>query len=150
MSAIGNLGASELPWSNPLTIQRDLAMMAAKPFRKGSPQDLHVPEPDMTYYQQFKEWQDSLNVPETAPKPPRTITSELDFRSYGKTWNDRQIMSIPKAPLKAQDLKWDEEVKKKSKELEQNMSQEQKDMLANLDKYIAPSKLIEEGKKNNG
>ena len=121
-----------------------MVIAASQAFRKAPVDQLHVPEPDMSFYSNFLDWQNSLHVPETAPAPR---TPNLDLRSYGKVWNDKEIMSMPNQQV---DLKWDREVKQKSKELEQNMSQEQKDLLKNLSDYIAPSKLIEEGKKNNG
>lgn len=112
MATISNMGYGASPLSNPLTIQRDAFLAGSQAFRKAPQSELKVPEPDMSFYSNFLNWQNSLHVPETAPSPKM---SNLDFRSYGKTWNDREIMSMPSQRV---DLKWDAEVKKKSKELE--------------------------------
>ena len=112
MAAISNLGYGASPVSNPLTVERDAFLAGTKAFRKAPQSELKVPDPDMSFYSNFLGWQNSLHVPETAPAPRAT---NLDFRSYGKQWNDKEIMSMPTSQ---QDLKWDAEVKKKSKELE--------------------------------
>lgn len=106
--------------------------------------------PDSSFsYEDWLEQQNNLHVPNQ-----ELPINNLDMRSYGKTWDDKEIYSLKSVQmpnsLTLQELERQKKLKELDAKLSAEMTDEQKQMLNDIEKYLGKSKLIEidESKKS--
>lgn len=120
--------------------------------KNGSSEDLQVPDPSFSY-ESYLAQQSQLHVPNQEPDEAAKLPMRgLDFRSYGKVWNDRETMSLSKSfiqqQLNASDLAYQQQSQIENAKLCAEMTDEQKDMLAHIEDYLGRSNLVEESEKH--
>ena len=111
----------------------------------GFKKDLNATLPQGQSYDEIIQYQNNLHVPNTT-YPSR---SNLDLRSYGKTWNDNEINIIGNIDqinneMTPNEIKHENYLKQQNAKLSAEMSDTQKELLANIEQYIGKSNLIEE------
>lgn len=99
--------------------------------------------PDSSFsYEDWLEYQNNLHVPNQS-----LPINSLDMRSYGKTWDDKEIYSLKSVQnpnsLTPQELERQKKLKELDARLSAEMTDEQKQMLNDIEKYLGKSKLIE-------
>lgn len=91
---------------------------------------------------------DECQVPNSSmPMRLADIQAILNMYSANQTWNDRQIYSLnqqSEQKLSKQDIEYWEKAEEESKKLLDNLSREQKEMLAGLSNFFPASKLEDE------
>lgn len=102
-------------------------------------------------YEDVIAYQNSLHVPGNELDSRQSMITHLDMRTYGKTWNDREIMQLPDqreaVGMSQADIAREEYMKQQNAKMSADMSDEQKEMLAHIEDYVGKSKLIDESVK---